>query len=224
VSVGSYGGIVFQVSKKKVYSFSNFKRTRTAEWKEHSRYGQKAISQFISPGIENITIDIHLNASLGVKPLTAIEKWGQFLETGHHDIFVIGGKQVGKNEWKIESISEAWNTFLSKGELIAADITVTLSEYITSDKPKKKSSSTTTKKTATTNSVSSALVIGKTYKVKKLLTGYYTALEAKNQNAVNRTGKVYPGTYYIFNISQGMVNVTKVKGSPGSWVNPSKNK
>ncbi|WOO34955.1 phage tail protein [Anaerocolumna sp. AGMB13020] len=224
MSVGSYGGIVFQVSKKKIYSFSNFKRTRTAEWKEHSRHGQKAISQFISPGIENITLDIHLNASLGVKPLTVIEKWGKLLETGHHDIFVIGGKQVGKNEWKIESVSEAWNTFLSKGELIAADITVTLSEYITSDKPKKKSTSTTTKKTTTTNSASSALVIGKTYKVKKLLTGYYTAPEAKNQSAVNRTGKVYPGTYYIFNISQGMVNVTKVKGSPGSWINPSKNK
>lgn len=43
------------------------------------------------------------------------------------------------------------------------------------------------------------------------LTGYYTSMEAKNLKATNRTGKVYPGTYYVFNLANGMVNVTKVK-------------
>ncbi len=61
------------------------------------------------------------------------------------------------------------------------------------------------------------------YKVVTQLTGYYTAEEAKNQKSVNKTGKVYPGTYYIYNTANGMINVTKVKGVPGSWINPNKN-
>ncbi len=224
MSVGSFGGTVFQVSRKKVYSFSNFKRTMSAEWKEHARYGQKALSQFISPGIDNITFDFHLDATLGVKPRQTLEKWQKLIESGYHDIFVIGGQQIGKYEWKIESISEAWNTIMSKGELVSADISVTLSEYLDSDSIIKKSSKKTVTVSTTTKVVKSGIVVGSTYKVKTVLTGYYTSDEAKNQVAVNRTGKVYPGTYYIFNVANGMINVTKVKGSPGSWINPSKNK
>lgn len=225
MSVGSFGGIVFSVSKKKVNSFSNFKRSRNAEWKEHSRYGKKPISQFISPGLESITMDIHLDATMGVKPRKMIDKWGKLLEAGHHDVFVIGSTQVGKYEWKIESISEAWNIIMNKGELISADITVTMSEYLNSDSVAKKSNSTKKKKsTLSSLSTSSGLVKGRTYKVKTLLTGYYTAIEAKKLSATNKTGKIYPGTYYIYNISSGMLNVTKVKGSPGSWINPTKNK
>ncbi len=227
MSVGSFGKITFAVSSEKVYSFSNLKRTRTAEWKEHERYNNKPVSEFTGTGLENITLDIHLDVGLGVKPREEIEKWGELLESGHHDILVIGGKQVGKYEWKIVNISEDWKNLLNQGELLTADISITLSEYVT-DAPKKKESSkkaTNTKKLVSTKKVSpSSLKVGGTYKVVTHLTGYYTSMEAKNLKATNRTGKVYPGTYYVFNLANGMVNVTKVKGSPGSWINPGKNK
>lgn len=224
MNIGSYGGMIFQVSNKKIYTFNNLKRTRNAEWKEHTRYGQKPLSQFIAPGLETISIDIHLDATLGIKPKTIMDKWGTLLETGYHDIFVIGGEQIGKYEWKIESISEAWNVILNKGELVSADLSITMSEYLSSDKnvTKKNSSTNTTKNTVI--ETKNVLVKGGSYKVKKLLTGYYTAAEASNQKPINKAGKVYPGNYYIFNISNGMINVTKVKGTPGSWINPSKNK
>lgn len=225
MSIGSFGGIVFSVSRKKVNSFSNFKRTLNAEWKEHTRYGQKPLSQFVSLNLENITIDIHLDASLGMKPRQTIEKWEKLLGTGYHDIFVIGGEQIGKYEWKIESISEAWNTILNKGELLEADLSITLSEYLDSDtEVKKASSKKVAVATRVTKTVKNGNIVGSSYKIKTVLTGYYTSEEAKNLTAVNRTGKVYPGTYYIFNLSNGMINVTKVKGSPGSWINPIKNK
>jgi len=224
--VGNFGKMVFSVSKKKVNSFSNLKFNKTAEWSEHKRYGKKPISEFISPGLISFTLDIHLDANLGVNPRTELDKWTKYLESGHHDVFVIGGKQIGKYEWKIENISEAWNTIMGKGKLIAADLTITMSEYIDIDKPKPKAAKSTVKadnKKEQKVSVTS-LVKGQTYKVKTILTGYYTSLEAKNLTAVNRTGKVYPGTYYIFNLANGMINVTRVKGSPGSWINPTKNR
>lgn len=226
MSVGYFGNIVFSVSRNKIHSFNNFKRTRTAEWKEHIRYGQKATSQFTSLGLETITFDIHLDKNLGIDPRKMIDKWGKLLENGHHDILVIGNEQIGNYEWKIESISESWNTLLNKGELITADLTITMSEYVDIDsiqKNEKKSEIKTFPKTPQKNSAN-GLVVGSKYQVKTMLIGYYTSMEAKNQTAVNRTGKVYPGSYFIFNIANGVINVTKVKGSPGSWINPKKNK
>jgi hypothetical protein len=230
MSVGSFGKTVFSVSSKKVYSFSNLKITHSASWKEHGRYGKKPISEFVSPELQSMTLDIHLDFNLGVKPRDEIEKWGKICETGKHDVFVIGNKQIGKYEWKVESVSEAWNTIFNKGQLISADLSITLSEYIDIDKDTtSKNSSNGTKKALSTKTSSkmvsvSSLNIGSTYKIKTLLTGYYTSMEAKNLKAINQTGKVYPGNYYVFNIANGMINVTKVKGSPGSWINPSKNK
>lgn len=73
-------------------------------------------------------------------------------------------------------------------------------------------------------STTSELEVGATYKVISRLTGYYTSLEAKNLKVTNKTGTIYPGNYYIYNKVNDMINVTKVKGTPGSWINPSKNK
>lgn len=52
--------------------------------------------------------------------------------------------------------------------------------------------------------------------------GYYTAAEALAGKATggHPTGTRRPGTYTIFNISQGMLNLTTKAGVPGSWINP----
>jgi GH25 family lysozyme M1 (1,4-beta-N-acetylmuramidase)/LysM repeat protein len=62
----------------------------------------------------------------------------------------------------------------------------------------------------------------KTYKVVTTLPGYKTAADAKNRR--NKAGTVKPGTYHVFNESQGMVNVTRESRVPGSWINPADNK
>lgn len=62
----------------------------------------------------------------------------------------------------------------------------------------------------------------KTYKVIVKVSGYETAADAKNKSHKKVT--VYPGTYYVFNENQGMINVTGKKGVPGSWINPGDNK
>lgn len=61
----------------------------------------------------------------------------------------------------------------------------------------------------------------KTYQVVKTLDGYKTAYDAKNRK--NKAGTVKAGTYYVFNESQGMINVTSKQGVPGSWINPADN-
>lgn len=65
---------------------------------------------------------------------------------------------------------------------------------------------------------------GTKYEVYGTLKGYYTSEEAKQQKATHKTGRIYKGMYYIFHTSNGMLNITKVKGVAGSWINPKQNK
>lgn len=51
---------------------------------------------------------------------------------------------------------------------------------------------------------------------------YMNAANAKNHKDPVKTYSA--GTYYVFNKSDGMINVTKSKGSAGGWINPSDNK
>lgn len=67
-----------------------------------------------------------------------------------------------------------------------------------------------------------ALVKGGRYTLTVTKKGYYTAAEALAGKATggHPTGTRRPGTYIIFNISQGMLNLTTKEGVPGSWINP----
>lgn len=58
----------------------------------------------------------------------------------------------------------------------------------------------------------------KTYQVTKNIAAYVSANDAKMKR--NRKGTVKPGTYYIFNEANGMINVTSKQNDPGSWINP----
>lgn len=65
-------------------------------------------------------------------------------------------------------------------------------------------------------------VIGGTYVVKVDVGAYYTSDNARSHK--NRLGTVKKGTYWIYNIYNGMINVTNQKGAMGSWINPADNK
>ncbi|GKU82627.1 glycoside hydrolase domain-containing protein [Niallia sp. NCCP-28] len=60
------------------------------------------------------------------------------------------------------------------------------------------------------------------YDVLKNINAYRNAHDASANK--NSKGTVKPGSYYIFNESAGMVNVTKQQNMPGSWINPEENR
>lgn len=62
----------------------------------------------------------------------------------------------------------------------------------------------------------------KKYQVVVAVPAYYTAADAKARKGAR--GTVQPGEYFVFNESQGMVNVTKEPNTPGAWINPADNK
>ena len=62
----------------------------------------------------------------------------------------------------------------------------------------------------------SKLKIGDKVTLNKAVTGYNTAADAKAN--VNPAVAYPSGTYYVFRVYNGIVNITKTKGVPGAWV------
>lgn len=77
------------------------------------------------------------------------------------------------------------------------------------------SSGSTTSKPSTSTS-------GETYKLVTSCKIYMNAANAKNRKS--SVGTYSAGTYYVFNKSDGMINITKTKGVAGGWINPNDNK
>ena len=82
--------------------------------------------------------------------------------------------------------------------------------------PAKVTSTTTT----TTTSTTQQLIVDSKITLKNNALGYNTAADAKDSN--NPRVTVLAGEYTIYKIANGMVNITKIKGQAGSWINPDK--
>lgn len=131
MAIGSWGPeIVFSVSDGDTLTFRNFKQTLSGVWASHSRMGKKDQAEFVRPGLRNVTMDIQLLATLGVKPRKMIDKLEAAVTKGQVNRLVIGGRALGKNQFRVTSVSEAWGYILNEGELVAATVTVTFEEYL----------------------------------------------------------------------------------------------
>ena len=65
------------------------------------------------------------------------------------------------------------------------------------------------------------LQAGSTYAVTVAIPGY---MDSANASKMINSVTSYPaGNYYIYKIYNGMLNITKIQGNPGIWINPSQN-
>lgn len=129
-TIGKWGkDIKFFVKDMKVLSFTNMKRKASARWATHNIIGKRAKTEFLGPGMDEIAMDIILNAELGVKPRKVMKKIRTACEKGEINYLYIGGKKVCVNKMAITDTSEAWERIWNRGELVKATVSVTFSEY-----------------------------------------------------------------------------------------------
>jgi phage protein U len=149
--IGSFGEIVFEVSPKKTQTFNDFERSGSARWNDHEIIGQKPKSEFSGPGLEEISYVILLKVELGIDPIKQIEKLRKMRDTGKVAPLIIGGKPVSQNYWSIQQLRESHKTVDSKGNILIAEVNVSLKEYYVKQKKIKN-----IKTNSTTNSSSSS--------------------------------------------------------------------
>lgn len=131
MAIGNWGtDIVFRVSERQALTFQKLTRTVGAEWATHSRMGLKDQSEFIRPKLGGITFTMLVDATLGVKPRAMLDQLELLVERGEVNPMVVGGRRVGRHRWKITDISEEWNTVLNGGELLSANVSITMQEYV----------------------------------------------------------------------------------------------
>lgn len=129
--IGNLGKlIVFEVSSDKVLTFTRLQQSVGGRWTTHSPIGSKPQSEFLGPDTRSASLQISLNATLGVRPRDTLTRIENAAENGEHFPLVIGGKRIGNNEWAISKVSESWDVVYGKGELVSCSVGLTLTEYV----------------------------------------------------------------------------------------------
>ena len=128
--IGTLGRkIIFEVSDNRVLTFESMSREVSGRWTEHEVLGVKPKAEFLGPGLQTISLTIHLSAALGVKPRRILDMVERMVERGTAEYLVIGGRLVGRRPFRVTGSSEAWDKVYSRGELAKATLTISLEEY-----------------------------------------------------------------------------------------------
>lgn len=131
MAIGNWGSdIVFRVSERQALTFQKFTRAVGTEWATHSRMGLKDQSEFLRPKLEDITFTMRVDATLGVRPRAMLDRLALLVERGEINSMVVGGRRVGRHRWKITNVSEEWDVVLNGGELLSANVSITMQEYV----------------------------------------------------------------------------------------------
>lgn len=129
--VGNLGKLItFEVSSSKVLTFDQMQRSVKGRWATHDAIGGKVKSEFLGADVASITLPIYLSAMHGVRPRRTIELINDAIESGQYFTFVVGGRAVGRYQWRITSSSETWDKVILNGILVEAKLTLTLEEYV----------------------------------------------------------------------------------------------
>ena len=84
--IGTLGRkIIFEVSDNRVLTFESMSREVSGRWTEHEVLGVKPKAEFLGPGLQTISLTIHLSAALGVKPRRILDMVERMVERGSAD-------------------------------------------------------------------------------------------------------------------------------------------
>ena len=127
--LAKWGDITFSVNSEKVFSFNNMKRSYSARWKSHNMVDGMPRMEYQGRDANEVTIDVILDAELGVNPLVEMEKFKAAAESGKTAFFYVGGKKVSVFKLYIASGTENWEKIWNQGELVRATVSLTFKEY-----------------------------------------------------------------------------------------------
>lgn len=130
MAIGSFGSVVFKSSDQYHLVPINIKRTSGSTWAAHDVIGGKSRSEYTGQQLIGVTLDIELNAGLGVKPRSALERLRAMSEGRSAYHLVIGGRPLASNPFRLTAVSEEWGTVYQDGKLWSAKVSCTFEEYV----------------------------------------------------------------------------------------------
>lgn len=128
--IGSLDDVVFEVSTEIVRTFRDFQIQRSAKFSKHAIHGGKALLEFTGLSPASMSLNIKLDAALGVNPKQELETLRQILADHKAVPFILDGEPQGDGLWVLEALDENYNIIDNQGTFISLDVALKLKEYI----------------------------------------------------------------------------------------------
>lgn len=126
----SLGDFIFEVSEQNVRTFTNLKFQNSATFTEHKILGRKGLLEFTGLNASSCSLDIHLEASLIDDLQEVINYFYEAMNEGNALLFMLGSDVMGEGLWVIEGLDESYSVINNRGEVLSADLSLKLKEYI----------------------------------------------------------------------------------------------
>ncbi|MEA5041383.1 MAG: phage tail protein [Oscillibacter ruminantium] len=127
--IGTWGDVVFSVSRNKIKTFDGLKWDVAAKYATHDRHLKDPLLEYIGTDVESISFSMTFSVFLGVNPMTELTKFITAVRSGTAARLVIGPKAYGKNKWVATKISNQLDRYDNRGNLLAAKVDVTMQAY-----------------------------------------------------------------------------------------------
>lgn len=128
--IGSLGDVVFEASTELIRTFRDFQIQRSAKFSEHAIHGGKALLEFTGLSPASMSLNIKLDAALGVNPKEELDTLRQILADHNAVPFILDGEPQGDGLWVLEALDENYNIIDNQGTPISLDVSLKLKEYI----------------------------------------------------------------------------------------------
>ena len=151
--IATFAGKVFQVDSKKIYTFSDFSYTSTLKTEKQDIDVSKPSTYIKGADLDNFSINIKLNSSLGVNPRSEWNDWINILNRKIAYPFILGGVPLNNTKWLLTSVSPSNIVFDNNGKILSLDLSLKFEEYVRAGS--KKESSTSTSSTSGSNTSTS---------------------------------------------------------------------
>lgn len=129
--IGTWGDVVFAVSRKEIKTFTGLKWESGAKYSTHDRHLKAQLLEFTGMDVEGISFSMFFSVFLGVNPMTEVAKLLAAMGKGEVNRLVIGTKAYGTNKWVITKLSTALERYDNRGNLLVAKVDVTMRSYAT---------------------------------------------------------------------------------------------
>lgn len=127
--IGSFGGVIFQVSSSHISTFDELTRRVSAKFADHDVAGQKPISEQTGEELDEITFNMTLSSQY-CKPEQELLKLNRILSSGVANRLIIGSRNLGK--FTLREFEENLTHVGKNGKLLFVDVSVTLVEFVDS--------------------------------------------------------------------------------------------
>jgi len=129
--MGCYGVIVFEASRRRVNTFTDFKVDNKGRWAEHHVHLQMPILEFTGPGLSEVKFKMAFCSSWNNDPFAMLTLLRLYMLTAFVAPLLVGNRPVtlGFNLFVLTDISEEHKYYDARGNMFWAEAEVTLKEY-----------------------------------------------------------------------------------------------